>query len=88
MRRTVFNEDHEAFRETIRAFIAGGYALGARWHEVTDVVGLYSKVILTAVAVAALAFVAARLLRAGRGTRRRTAGPGSGRRALERDERY
>lgn len=22
MRRTVFNEDHEAFRETIRAFIA------------------------------------------------------------------
>ena len=70
------------------AFIAGGYALGARWHEVADVVGLYSKVILAAVAVAALAFVAARLLRAGRGTRRRTAGSGSGRRALERDERY
>ncbi|HEY1095288.1 MAG TPA: VTT domain-containing protein, partial [Glycomyces sp.] len=59
------------------AFIAGGYALGARWHEVTDVVGLYSKVILAAVAVAALAFVAVRLLRAGRGTRRRTAGSGS-----------
>nr|WP_107122965.1 DedA family protein [Streptomyces caeruleatus] len=55
------------------AFVAAGYALGARWHEVTDLVGLYSKVILAAVVVAVLVLVAARLLRAGRGTRRRTA---------------
>jgi len=55
------------------AFIAAGYALGARWHEVTDLVGLYSKVILVAVVVAVLALVAARLLRAGRGARRRPA---------------
>ncbi|MGN9756410.1 DedA family protein [Streptomyces sp. SD31] len=53
------------------AFIAAGYALGARWHEVTDLVGLYSKVILAIVAVAGLAFVGVRLLRAGRGERRR-----------------
>lgn len=55
------------------AFIAAGYALGARWHEVTDLVGLYSKVILVAVIVAALALVVVRLLRSGRGARRRPA---------------
>ncbi|WP_406202361.1 DedA family protein [Streptomyces sp. NBC_01017] len=59
------------------AFIAAGYALGARWHEVTDLVGLYSKAILVIVAVAALAFVAVRLLRAGRGQRRRPVGSAS-----------
>ncbi|MFJ8533257.1 DedA family protein [Streptomyces sp. NPDC093591] len=53
------------------AFIAAGYALGARWHEVTDLVGLYSKVILAIVAVAGLAFVGVRLLRARRAERRR-----------------
>ncbi|MFF6980774.1 DedA family protein [Streptomyces sp. NPDC008343] len=59
------------------AFIAAGYALGARWHEVTDLVGLYSKAILVIVVVAALAFVGVRLLRAGRGQRRRPVGSGS-----------
>ncbi|MGW6905852.1 DedA family protein [Streptomyces sp. NPDC054940] len=54
------------------AFIAAGYALGARWHEVSDLVGVYSKVILVAVGVVALAFVGIRLLRSGRGTRRRS----------------
>ncbi|WP_031478567.1 DedA family protein [Streptomyces bicolor] len=54
------------------AFIAGGYALGARWHEVTDLVSLYSKAILVIVGVAVLAFLAVRLLRSGRGQRRRS----------------
>lgn len=62
------------------AFIAAGYALGARWHEVTDLVGLYSKAILVIVGVLGLAFVGVRLLRAGRGQRRRPVGAGSGRR--------
>ncbi|MFE0252539.1 DedA family protein [Streptomyces sp. NPDC059010] len=48
------------------AFITAGYALGARWHEVTDVVGLYSKVILVVVGVAGLAFAGIRLSRSGR----------------------
>ncbi|MFG2553025.1 DedA family protein [Streptomyces sp. NPDC048581] len=56
------------------AFIAAGYALGARWHEVSDLVGVYSKVILVGVVVVALAFVGVRLLRSGRGTRRRSRG--------------
>ena len=54
------------------AFIAAGYTLGARWHEVSDLVGLYSKVILAVVAVAGVAFVAVRLSRAGRVERRRS----------------
>lgn len=53
------------------AFIAGGYALGARWHEVSDVVGLYSKAVLAVVAAVAVAFLGVRLLRTGRGKRRR-----------------
>ncbi|WP_334313670.1 DedA family protein [Streptomyces sp. HD] len=48
------------------AFIAGGYALGARWHEVTDLVSLYSKAILVVVGVVGLAFVGIRLSRSGR----------------------
>ncbi|MFI5549859.1 DedA family protein [Streptomyces sp. NPDC051738] len=56
------------------AFIAAGYALGARWHEVSDLVGVYSKVILVGVVVVALAFVGVWLLRSGRGTRRRSRG--------------
>ncbi|MFI6011314.1 DedA family protein [Streptomyces sp. NPDC051243] len=58
------------------AFIAGGYALGTRWHEVTDVVGLYSKVILVIAGVAVLGFLAVRLSRSGRGQRRRTGSVG------------
>ncbi|EGX57822.1 hypothetical protein SZN_20781 [Streptomyces zinciresistens K42] len=53
------------------AFIAGGYALGARWQQVTDLVGIYSKVILIAVIAAIVVFMAMRLLRSGRGRRRR-----------------
>ncbi|NUP25032.1 MAG: DedA family protein [Streptomyces sp.] len=48
------------------AFITGGYALGARWHEVTDLVSLYSKAILAIVGVVGLAFVGVRLARSGR----------------------
>lgn len=60
------------------AFIAAGYALGARWHEVTDVVGLYSKAILAVVALAVLGFLAVRVLRSGSGKRRSDAPPGEG----------
>ena len=52
-------------------FVLAGYALGARWHEVTDLVGLYSKFVLGAVALAVVVFVAFRVTR-GRGSRRRT----------------
>ncbi|MFH0519587.1 DedA family protein [Streptomyces sp. M41] len=55
------------------AFIAAGYALGARWHQVTDLVGLYSKAILAVLAVAAVGFVALRIRRSRTG--RRTPGP-------------
>lgn len=53
-------------------FISGGYALGARWHEVTDLVSLYSKAILVIVGLAVLGFLAVRALRSGRGQRRRS----------------
>ncbi|GAA0449525.1 DedA family protein [Streptomyces olivaceiscleroticus] len=49
------------------AFIAAGYALGARWHQVTDLVGLYSKAVLVGVALAALVVLALRVSRRGRG---------------------
>lgn len=52
------------------AFIAAGYALGARWHEVTDLVGLYSKVILAIVGVLVLGLLGVRLSRARRGAAR------------------
>ncbi|GGV49909.1 hypothetical protein GCM10010245_78650 [Streptomyces spectabilis] len=52
------------------AFVLVGHALGTRWHEVTDVVGLYSKVVLAIVALAVLAFVAVRIRKAGRGAHR------------------
>ncbi|MFH8486696.1 DedA family protein [Streptomyces longisporoflavus] len=42
-------------------FILIGHALGARWHQVTDLVSLYSKGVLAAVALAALTFVALRV---------------------------
>lgn len=51
-------------------FVLVGHALGTRWHEVTDVVGLYSKAVLGIVALAALTFVAARIRKAGRGAHR------------------
>lgn len=42
-------------------FILIGHALGARWHQVTDLVGVYSKGVLAVVALAALTFVALRV---------------------------
>ncbi|QCX74982.1 hypothetical protein C9F11_06410 [Streptomyces sp. YIM 121038] len=51
-------------------FVLVGHALGTRWHEVTDVVGLYSKAVLGIVALTALAFVVARIRKAGRGAHR------------------
>ncbi|MDF3141245.1 MULTISPECIES: DedA family protein [unclassified Streptomyces] len=60
------------------AFIAAGYALGARWHEVTDLVGLYSKVILAVVGAAALGFLGVRLTRARRGQRKHRVRGGTG----------
>ncbi|MEV6755340.1 DedA family protein [Streptomyces sp. NPDC051214] len=41
-------------------FILIGHALGARWHQVSDLVGVYSKGVLAAVALAALTFVVLR----------------------------
>ncbi|MEU6679992.1 DedA family protein [Streptomyces sp. NPDC046925] len=51
-------------------FILIGHALGRRWHQVTDLVGLYSKGVLAVVALAVLAFVALRVRRAGKGEHR------------------
>ncbi|MFG2651885.1 DedA family protein [Streptomyces sp. NPDC048436] len=51
-------------------FILIGHALGARWHQVTDLVGLYSKGVLAAAALAVLAFVAVRVRRSGKGEHR------------------
>ncbi|MFE0106115.1 DedA family protein [Streptomyces sp. NPDC059009] len=51
-------------------FVLIGHALGTRWHEVTDLVGLYSKAVLAVVALAVLAFVALRVRRAGKGEHR------------------
>ncbi|MGW6056297.1 DedA family protein [Streptomyces sp. NPDC055189] len=51
-------------------FILIGHALGSRWHQVTDLVGLYSKGVLAVVALAVLTFVALRVRRAGKGEHR------------------
>ncbi|WP_282795691.1 DedA family protein [Streptomyces sp. CC224B] len=51
-------------------FVLVGHALGSRWHEVTDLVGLYSKAVLIVVAVVVLVFVVVRIRTAGRGTHR------------------
>jgi membrane protein DedA with SNARE-associated domain len=53
------------------AFVLAGYQLGEDWHRVSDAVGLYSRVIVIAVVVGLLAFVGYRLVRPGRGSRRR-----------------
>lgn len=52
------------------AFILIGHALGTRWHQVSELVGLYSKGVLAVVALAVLAFVALRIRRAGKGEHR------------------
>ncbi|MFE0136262.1 DedA family protein [Streptomyces sp. NPDC059037] len=51
-------------------FILVGHALGTRWHQVTDLVGLYSKGVLAAAALAVLAFVVLRMRRSGKGEHR------------------
>ena len=48
------------------AFVLAGYALGANWTQVTDLVSAYSKVVLAVAALAVVAFIAVRLLRRGR----------------------
>ncbi|WP_077795974.1 DedA family protein [Streptomyces sp. JHA26] len=52
-------------------FVLAGYFLGDNWHRVSTVVSAYSKVVLAAAALAVVAFVILRLLRPGRGNRRR-----------------
>lgn len=51
-------------------FILIGHALGARWHQVSDLVGLYSKGVLAVVALAVLTFVALRVRKARKGEHR------------------
>ncbi|AMW10226.1 hypothetical protein A4E84_12320 [Streptomyces qaidamensis] len=59
-------------------FVLAGYFLGANWHQVSDIVSTYSKVVLAVAAVAVVAFIAVRLLRrpaGARGTARRATAP-------------
>ena len=51
------------------AFVLAGYLLGANWHQVTDIVSTYSKVVLAVAAVAVAAFAGVRLLRRPEGAR-------------------
>ncbi|WP_419999184.1 DedA family protein [Streptomyces boninensis] len=51
-------------------FVLAGYGLGSRWHEVSDVVGVYSKVVLVGVAVAVVGLIVVRLVKSGTGKRR------------------
>lgn len=53
------------------AFVLAGYGLGSRWHEVSDIVGTYSKVILGLAVLAVVLFVVLRLRQPGSGARRR-----------------
>ncbi|MFF7376317.1 DedA family protein [Streptomyces massasporeus] len=50
-------------------FVLAGYFLGANWHQVSDIVSTYSKVVLAVAALAALGFVVLRLLRRPEGAR-------------------
>ncbi|MFF7866587.1 DedA family protein [Streptomyces qaidamensis] len=52
-------------------FVLAGYFLGANWHQVSDIVSTYSKVVLAVAAVAVVAFIAVRLLRRREGARDR-----------------
>ncbi|MER7482334.1 VTT domain-containing protein [Streptomyces sp. NPDC126510] len=51
------------------AFVLAGYFLGANWHQVSDIVSAYSKVVLAVAVVAVAAFIAVRLFRRPEGTR-------------------
>ncbi|MGI5425504.1 DedA family protein [Streptomyces sp. CA-179760] len=50
-------------------FVLAGYTLGANWHQISDIVSTYSKVVIAGAAVAAAAFIGVRLLRRPRGAR-------------------
>ncbi|MFF9026738.1 DedA family protein [Streptomyces iakyrus] len=50
-------------------FVLAGYFLGANWHQVSDIVSTYSKVVLAGAVLAVLLFVALRLLRRPQGAR-------------------
>lgn len=49
-------------------FVLAGYFLGANWHQVSDIVSTYSKVVLAVAAVAVVVFIAVRLFRRPEGT--------------------
>ncbi|MDT0341550.1 DedA family protein [Streptomyces litchfieldiae] len=51
-------------------FVLAGYRLGEDWERVSDLVSVYSRVVLVAVALAVVAFILFRLTRPGRGKRR------------------
>jgi membrane protein DedA with SNARE-associated domain len=51
-------------------WILSGYLLGARWHQVTDLVGVYSKAVLAAAALGVLALAALRAVTASQSRRR------------------
>ncbi|GHB34775.1 hypothetical protein GCM10010377_27340 [Streptomyces viridiviolaceus] len=51
-------------------FVLAGYVLGDNWSQVSNVVSVYSKVVLAAAVLAVAVFVLVRLLRPGRGHRR------------------
>ncbi|MFJ4977275.1 DedA family protein [Streptomyces coeruleorubidus] len=44
-------------------FVLAGYFLGANWHQVTDIVSTYSKVVLAVAALAVVVFAGVRLAR-------------------------
>ncbi|WP_033306110.1 DedA family protein [Streptomyces iakyrus] len=50
-------------------FVLAGYFLGANWHQVSDIVSTYSKVVLAVAVLAVAAFVVIRLLRRPEGAR-------------------
>jgi membrane protein DedA with SNARE-associated domain len=50
-------------------FVLAGYFLGANWHQVSDIVSTYSRVVLAVAAVAVAAFIAVRLRRRPEGAR-------------------
>ncbi|MFD6170433.1 DedA family protein [Streptomyces coeruleorubidus] len=45
------------------AFVLAGYFLGANWHQVSDIVSTYSRVVLAVAALAVVVFAGVRLLR-------------------------
>ncbi|RBM23299.1 DedA family protein [Streptomyces sp. PT12] len=56
-------------------FVLAGYRLGEDWERVTDLVSVYSKVVLVVVALALVAFVLYRVFRPGKGKRRASSPP-------------